>query len=81
MPDLLYLIRLRLRSFRLKVENFLNVAPSENVMVFSNPLLESEAMQQSAQPVKGNIGVGCAAKNLIEKFVNAAHHTLSDWLF
>jgi len=73
MADLLYLIRFGLRTSWLQIENFLDLLPSEDVMVSSNPLLESKPVQQYAQRIEMDIGIGSTAKNLFEELVQADH--------
>jgi hypothetical protein len=77
MADLLYLIRLRLVPFRLKVQDFLHSFSEKNVVTASNSFAESEVLQQSAQSVKRNIGVGRPPQYLLENLLCCRQSLLS----
>jgi hypothetical protein len=63
MANLLGLIRFRLRTFGLAVQDFLNALSCKDVMVTPNPFLQSQFAQRLTHPRKGNIRIGCAAQD------------------
>jgi hypothetical protein len=77
MADLLYLIRLRLVPFRLKVQNLLHSRSGKDVVTASNSLAESEVFQHAAQSVTGNIGVGGPPQDLLENLLRRHQSPLS----
>src|ERR1700687_1767861 len=72
-PHLRDLISLRVPSLRLQIQDFLNPGLGEDVMTAANPLVESEATKQAAQPVERNVGIRSAAQDLNEKRVALDH--------
>jgi len=77
MADLLYLIRLRLVPFRLKVQDLFHSLSEEDVVTASISLAESEVLQQSAQSVKRNIGVGRPPQYLLKNLLRRHQSLLS----
>ena len=58
---------------RLQIQDFLDPGLGEDVMTAANPLVESEAAKQAAQPVERDVGIRSAAQNLDEKRVALGH--------
>jgi hypothetical protein len=67
--NLFHLVRLRVRARSLQIDLLLNAALPENVMAAPDALLETQPLQQSAQIVKPDGGIGGAAENTFECFL------------
>ena len=68
MADLLDLVRFRLATFRLKIEDFRHVVAGENMMAAANPLVEIQAPQEPSQIGKANVRIRCSSQNLMQQF-------------
>jgi hypothetical protein len=73
-PYLPHLIALRLSARkRLKVKDFDDTLPTEDVMVASNSLAKPKAQQQASKGLKWNVVIGTAGEDLLEKLVMPDH--------
>ena len=70
---LFYLIRLGIRPARLQIQNFFNARRIKNVVAAAHSHLEPEPLQQLAQAVEGNIRIGGAQEDFLQKFGGFAH--------
>jgi hypothetical protein len=71
--DLLYLIRLALRSLGLQVQDFDDAFTRIDVMTPSNSFLKTELFKYPGHSRERNIGVRIPAKYLIEQLCSAHH--------
>jgi hypothetical protein len=69
MADLLHLIRFRLVTPGLQVQNLVHSIAGEDVVTPSNPLAEPKALQHTPQIIEENIGVRGSAQNLFKGLI------------
>ncbi len=61
--NLFHLVRFRIASRPLQVDQFLASFPVKNVMAATHPFVESQVQKKASQVVEANAGVATAAKN------------------
>ena len=58
LPDL---IRLRLPTFGLEIQDFFDTFFREDVVTATNALIKAQTSEQMTEAIKGDIGICCAA--------------------
>lgn len=70
---LLHLVWLGLVAVALEVDPLVHVRVPEDVVASSDPLLETETLEQRHQPAEGDVCVRPAVKDLLEQTIVLGH--------
>ena len=73
MPNLPDLVRFRLCTSWLQIEDLFDAISGEDVMTASNSLLKAEPSEQITQIAEANVGVGRAAQYPVYQFIVFGH--------
>ena len=73
---LLHLVRFRMVSLGLEIENLLNAVFRKDMMIPSYPFVEAQTSPQMTQLVKRNIRIGAAPDYSSEQFIVPGHTIL-----